>query len=440
MSRFFVVIALVASFVSASFTAANAARAQPRERSFYWGVATSGFQSEGYAPDSNWKRYVDKTAGTNGVDPYGNSADFRHRYAQDIQLARNLGVNTFRFGVEWARVEPKPGVWDDTELAYYDDVVKHILAAGMTPMITLEHFTEPGWATDQGSWASDRTVADYLAYTQRIVQRYRGNGVLWITFNEPLVLLRHELTVGSLRWWQLAAARSNVVSAHRQAYDLIHELDPTAKVTSNQAFISGFNDLTDLFFLDRFADKLDFIGIDYYYGLSLDNLTAISAGSGDFWKVKLQPEGIYYALRNYHDRYPGLPLYIVENGMPTDNGKPRDAGYTRADNLRDTIYWVQRAKADGINVIGYNYWSLTDNYEWGTYRARFGLYTVDVLTDPALARTPTDAVPAYTAITAKGGVPAGYRLHRQPGVCSLVDTLSSCLDPARVNGPVATLR
>jgi beta-glucosidase len=125
--------------------------------------------------------------------------------------------------------------------------------------------------------------------------------------------------------------------------------------------------------------------------------------------------------------------------MPTDNGEPREADYTRGDNLRDTIYWVQRAKADGMNVIGYNYWSLTDNYEWGSYRARFGLYTVDALDDPTLERKPTDAVPAYTEITGNGGVPEGYALERAPGVCSLVTSLDSCLNPAKVEGPLATL-
>ena len=92
----------------------------------------------------------------------------------------------------------------------------------------------------------------------------------------------------------------------------------------------------------------------------------------------------------------------------------------------------RRYVADGIDVIGYNYWSLTDNYEWGSYTPRFGLYTVDVLTDPTLTRHPTDAVPAYRDITAADGVPADYRPTRNPGFCSLVDFLSSCLDPVTV--------
>ncbi len=200
----------VAVSLCATLSAVNASASQDDSwsRDFSWGVASSGYQSEGSAPDSNWKRFVDRSA---------------------------------------------------------------------APMLTLNHWVYPGWA----------------------------------------------------------------------------------------------------------LDKLDFIGIDYYYGLSVDK----------FWDVKLQPEGIYYALRSYHNRFTRLPLHVVENGMATDNGKPRDAGHTRGDDVRDTVYWPQRAKADGMNLIGYHYWSLTDNYEWGSHRVRFGLYTVDVLTDPALIGAPRTPSP-----------------------------------------------
>ncbi|QUH02518.1 glycoside hydrolase family 1 protein [Saccharopolyspora erythraea] len=425
------VVGLVAALVSALSTAP--ASAADRSRSFYWGVASSGYQTEGSAPDSNWSRYVG--AGGGEVDPYANATDFRHRYPEDIRLARDMGVNTYRFGVEWARVQPAPGVWDEAELAYYDDVVRRITDAGMTPMITLNHWVHPGWVADLGGWAEDRTVEDWLAFSAAIVQRYRGAGVLWVTINEPVVFLQREMEIGALDVFRLPRAQANVVRAHRRAYDLVHRIDPTGKVTSNQAFLSGFNAVTDLWFMDQVRDKLDFVGIDYYYGLALGNLSAIHAAWADFWKVRLQPEGIYDALRFYSDRYPGLPLYVVENGMPTDDAKPREDGYTRTAALRDTVFWVQRAKADGIDVIGYNYWSITDNYEWGSYRPRFGLYTVDALADPALTRRPTDAVGAYRQVIAEGGAPAGHELVQPPALCSLVDPLTSCLAPADPRGP-----
>jgi beta-glucosidase len=190
----------------------------------------------------------------------------------------------------------------------------------------------------------------------------------------------------------------------------------------------------DATMLDRIAKKLDFVGIDYYYPVSVGNITQLPATLGAFtgtpWTAALSADGLYYALRHYAHQFPHKPLYVVENGMPTDNGKPRADGYTRSANLRDSIYWLQRARDDGMDVIGYNYWSLTDNYEWGSYRPRFGLYTVNVLKDPKLRRHPTDAVKAYRSITGHRGVPRHYQPTRKPDFCSLVDFLSSCLDPA----------
>jgi beta-glucosidase len=432
-----VVVALVVALAAPMVWRVGQAEAVPGwSRPFYWGVATSGYQAEGDAPDSNWSRYV---ATSRDVDPYRDAVDFRHRYPEDIEHAAAMGVNTFRFSVEWARVEPRPGGWDERELAYYDDVVKHIRDAGMTPMITLNHWVYPGWVADRGGFADPATVDDFLAFATAVVRRYRDLGVLWVTFNEPAAFLTEELRIGALNPLLVPVWRANVVQAHRRAYDLVHRLDPSGKVTSNQAFFSGFNPATDLVVMDEIADKLDFVGLDYYYGLSLDNLTAVHALTGEVWRVKLQPEGIYQALRYYANRYPNLALYVVENGMPTDNGRPREDGYTRQAALRDSIFWVQRAKADGINVIGYNYWSITDNYEWGSYRPRFGLYTVDALTDPSLTRRPTDGVAAYREIIDRGGVPGDYQLARRPALCSLVDPPGSCLAPPDPNGPRARL-
>jgi beta-glucosidase len=389
--------------LAATVASAGAASAAPR---FHWGVASSGFQSEGDAPDSNWRRYVE--AMKPGIsDPYGNSVDFRHRYTEDIALARDMGVNTYRFGVEWARVEPRRGVLDQDALAFYDDVVRQVRAAGMAPMITLDHWVYPGWVADQGAWDRSATVEAWLGYARTIVTRYAGLGALWATINEPTIYIEMETRFRPMNPLQVILMRQHLVEVHRRAYDLIHELDPGALVTSNLAYLPALH-LDDVLFFDRVADKLDFIGIDYYYDASVDNLSVIQALTGNPWDIEPQPDGLYRVLRSYHDKAPGLPMYVVENGMVTDDGAARSEGYSRSDHLRDHLYWVQRAKADGIDVIGYNYWSITDNYEWGSYRPRFGLYTVDARTDPALTRRPTDAVAAYRQVISDGGVPAHY--------------------------------
>ncbi|WP_067828181.1 glycoside hydrolase family 1 protein [Nocardia inohanensis] len=404
------------------------ARVEPLGADFMWGVAASGFQSEGHAPDSNWSRYV---AGGKVSDRYRDSIDFFTRYKSDIQLAKDLGVKVYRIGIEWARVQPQPGVWDENALRFYDDVIATIRAAGMRPMLTIDHWVYPGWEVDRGGWSNPGIVEDWLANARVVVDRFASADPLWVTFNEPIANVALEIGYGGMPATSFTAMQDKLARAHNGIYDYIHAEQPGALVTSNVAYMPGFEEGANGRFVDSIAAKLDYVGIDYYYGLSPDTI-ASQAAVKDMWTKPLQPEGIYYALQHYSRKFPGKPLYIVENGMPTEDGKPRADGYTRADNLRDNIYWIQRAKADGMNVIGYNYWSLTDNYEWGSYTPRFGLYTVDVLTDPSLTRKPTDAVPAYTEITRAGGVPADYRPTRNPQPCSLVDPLDSCTDPVTV--------
>lgn len=357
---------------------------------FLWGVAGSGFQSEGTAPDSNWRRHAPE---------YGNAADFFHQYPEDIALAADLGVQVFRLCVEWARVQPAPGSWD---FSFYDDVVARVRAAGMRPMITLDHWVYPAWT---GGWGSSLMLGRWLANAAKVVRRYAGDGTMWITFNEPTVYMAQEMRLGSFR----PQMPVRLIQAHKRVYRMIHAIDPDAMVSSNIAYIPAVNRLVDLGFLDWVTDSLDFVGIDYYYDVRLGNLTAVHGATGELWRIDPEPKGIYHALRHYARRFPRLPLYIVENGMPTDNGAPRADGYTRADHLRDHVHWLLRARDEGVNVIGYNYWSLTDNFEWGSYRPRFGLYTVDIATDPALVRKPTDAVAAYRSIIEADGLPASYR-------------------------------
>ncbi|MBO0855515.1 MAG: glycoside hydrolase family 1 protein [Nocardia sp.] len=409
-----------------------APQAVPRLGSdFLWGVASAGFQCEGHAPDSNWKRYVDSHP---DYDRYRDAVDFFTRHRSDIALAAGLGVRVYRISIEWARVQPAPGRWDEHALAFYDSVLDAIAAHGMRPMITLDHWVYPGWAAARGGWAHPGMLADWLTNARKVVARYASRNPLWVTFNEPTFYIENEVSNGGLPAASIPAMRDAVVAAHNSIYDEIHRAQPGAQVTSNLAYVVGtVEPVLNGAIIDGIAGKLDYVGIDYYYGYSPQTVERMSpADIKKMWNMPLQPEGIYYALRHYARRFPRTPLYVVENGMPTENGKPRADGYTRADNLRDSIYWIQRAKADGIDVIGYNYWSITDNYEWGSYSPRFGLYTVDVLTDPALTRKPTDAVAAYRTITREGGVAANYRPTRPPVACSLVDAPDSCANPLSV--------
>lgn len=415
--------------LAALLTAAPAsARTRALPDDFLWGVSASGFQTEGSSPDSNWRRWA-RSSSTD--DDIGASVDFRHRYREDVARAKSLGVTVYRVGIEWARIEPAPGLIDQRELAYYDDLLATIVAAGMRPMVTLDHWVYPGWIADRGGWADARTPAAWLRHQRRVVDRYAHLQPLWITVNEPMVYLQREVQHGGLPADKASLMLDRLVGVHRAIYDHIHRRDPGAMVSSNSAYLPAVQPAVDRLFLDRVRDKLDFVGFDYYYSVTPTELGGAYIVIDQMWKAPVSADGIYYAFRDYARRFPGTPLYVVETGMPTENGLPRPDGYRRDDHLRDLVYWTQRARDDGMNILGFNYWSLTDNYEWGSYAPRFGLFTVDVKTDPSLRRRPTPAVEAYRRITAAGGVGPDYRPSRPPRACSLVAAPSSCTEPVR---------
>ncbi|WP_225726097.1 MULTISPECIES: family 1 glycosylhydrolase [unclassified Nocardia] len=400
--------------------------AAPLGKDFLWGVAASGFQTEGHAPDSNWTRYIASGA----ADDYRDSVDFMTRYRADIDLAARLGVQVYRISVEWARVQPHPVDWDEAAFRFYDEVIAAIVAAGMRPMLTLDHWVYPGWAWDRGGWRNQGMVEDWLVNARKVVNRYAARDPLWVTFNEPVAYIGTELRIGGISGNEAPAMLDRIAQAHNEIYDTIHSNQPAAMVTSNIGYVAGAETQVNQPLVDRISAKLDFIGVDYYFAPQSESDHAVQGGVAGvpMWELPLQPQGIYYALRHYAHLFPGRPLYVVENGMPTENGKPRADGYTRSDHLRDTVYWLQRAVAEGMHVIGYNYWSLTDNYEWGSYAPRFGLYTVDVLNDPALARNPTDAVAAYARLIHDGGVPADYRPVRPSLDCAGLDSADICAE------------
>jgi beta-glucosidase len=234
---------------------------------------------------------------------------------------------------------------------------------------------------------------------------------------------------------QVLEMRANLIAAHKRAYAIIHRYSPHAMVSSNYAWPgrgTGLSIETDPF-LNAVNKELDYVALDYYFPAYNQGATAVQLLAGTSWNIPLDPFGMYTALRSMHRQFPHRPVLIAENGMPTDNGQPRPDGVTRSENLRDTLYWVQRARQDGVPVIGYMYWSLTDNYEWGSYAPRFGLYTVNVRSDPRLIRHPTAAVQTYVNLIQGRGVPRGFQPTERP-------ILANCATPAVAPQDQATCR
>ncbi|MDB4986753.1 MAG: bglA 1 [Myxococcaceae bacterium] len=416
--------ALLCAACAADVSPANssvASRAElVSERSFMWGVASSAFQSEGAPPASNWTRYIEQDQANPPSDPsktlarVGTSVDFRHKYPQDIALAAALGVNTYRIGIEWARVEPQPGQFDEGELAYYEDVIALLVQNNIAPLITLDHWTVPGWVDEQGGWKNSATIESFLRYADTIVRRFGDRTTYWLTFNEAVFNTAQETRLRHLWPHEALAMNENLITAHQRVYHMIHELDLDAKVSSNVYWVGSrypinlLQPLTDLAFLKRIEHEIDYIALDYYQDLD-DPLEAVHAVDGEPWKVPITPSGIRHALDSLAASFPGRPILIAENGMPTEDGAKRADCKTRSRVLMDTVYWAQRAAQENpaIDLIGYLYWSLTDNYEWGSYKPRFGLYSVDVVNDPELIRHATDTVDVYSSII-HNGLPQDY--------------------------------
>ncbi len=444
---------------------------KPITGNFMWGVSSAGYQSEGNNFGSQW--YYWELAGKT-KHKAGKAVDFYNRYEEDILLAKEMGANSFRLSIEWARIEPQPGMIDRTQLAYYKNLVQTIRKHGMEPLVTLVHFTYPHWLdfdTDQdglSGWDDPDTIDAFLEYAGVVVRELSPDVTFWITFNEPnLWVLTFHLAgrtpPGRKNPLSLYRAARNVVHAHGRVYDRIHGINPKAMVSSNVFQIQynpfakssktvassatamteqGAREFSDTdWFWDTmqtgefampsqriFAQahfkqggtrnewtfnllgKFDYIALDYYYRFTrLEQ----ALNAHETWRMPLYPEGLYNVLINYQRRF-RKPIVIAENGMGTFNNEPRADGWKRSDHIVQHMYQVQRAMQDGANVIGYYHWSITDNYEWGEFDSRFGLYRVEALSDPTLKRIPTDGVAAYKNVIGSGGV-TGVLLQQHPG-------------------------
>lgn len=393
---------------------------------FLWGVSTAGFQWEGHEELSQWARW-DLSGRTE--ERRKNAADGLKRYAEDLDLIRKMGCNAFRTSIEWARVEPRKGEFDPEALAHYRRLFTAMRERGLTPVVTFMHFSYPAWLDEEGGWESAGASDAYARFVDRVTREY-GDLVDWyLTFNEPTVFVAGGYVSGQCPPGKtndlVAAAKviKHLVSAHNKAYDVVHRNDPVARVAFNQYsaawrltpgrsasgagddFLDGVLGTTDA------LPKLDYMAIDYY-----TRLTMLPFELPHPWLWPVHPQGFYDSLKFYH-RLTGKPILVAENGYADEDGKPRADGWTREAYLAAHVEQLQRAVEDGVPVLGYIHWSITDNYEWGSYRPRFGLFSVDCRNEDQ-RRVPTAAVDVYRRIIAAGGVtravartvryPAGY--------------------------------
>jgi beta-glucosidase len=381
---------------------------------FWWGISSSAFQTEdrGEAPGSpnyfrtDWDLFADAKR----VPPKGDDAVFSwSQFDRDLEALRKIGVNHYRFSVEWARVEPQPGRYNEAAIRRYVEIARRLKAAGIEPVVTLWHFTFPSWMVTEGRpgksrWLHPLYRERWPLYVEKItkamapyVRTYaphnEANGDLalgYISATWPPGLL--------LNFRMLGAAMSESVWGFREAAEIIRKNRKDAlvlSVTAQPYWYWGLWDPTRAYFnfmqrlnltyLDRTFDVCDLIGFNYYYTEYADftALVALKARRGRNYSLLgwvIQPRSLYKQIKILSRRY-GKPIIITENGIATSKD------VKRVRYLFNHMLEVKEAMDEGYDVRGYFVWTLVDNYEWHHgYKAPFGMSRMDPITKRRLLR------------------------------------------------------
>lgn len=380
-------------------------RAFPDE--FLWGASTSPHQIEGNNVNSDWWA---KEQLVPGMQASGDAVDSYHRYREDMQLLAGAGLNAYRFGIEWARIEPFPGVFSNAELAHYRRMIDSAIGMGITPVITLNHFSTPRWFAEDGGWLNPLATERFAAYVTKVTEIL--DGVEWvITMNEPnmlamMVMLEKSMRESAAAEWQTPtmdavgdgdereriAANPPIptvefgrimVDAHHAARDIVRARTG-AKVgcsIANGAFTAAreheeklaevryaYEDL----YLDA-ADGDDFVGVQAYrtQQVDADGVVPTQPDADDpLLGAGWRPEALAMAVRHVSERT-GKPILITENGLDTADDE------RRIRHTDEALSHLLAAIDDGADVRGYLHWSLLDNFEWGHWGPTFGLIAVD---------------------------------------------------------------
>lgn len=403
-----------------------AVSASPKPARFLWGAGTSAHQIEGGNDKNDWWEWERRPGAIRGGDRSGAACLSWERYEEDLDLLRSMSLDAYRFSIEWSRIEPEPGRYDERALDHYRKVLLACRARGITPMVTLHHFTNPRWFAALGGWEEPANLPYFARYARLAGERYGDLVDLWTTINEPEVLGFHGYDEGT--WPPGVKDRSralvviaNLLEAHALASAALREADrvdadgdgaparigvakhwvileplrswnPLEHLSAGiqngvfnvavaRALSGGPIDLTipGARPVRRHVDSLrgssDFLGVNYYtrWMVSLSGTEPRVAKPGAAvndlgWEV--YPEGLERALVSCSEF--GLPLYVTENGIADAEDR------LRPSFIRESLAAMDRACRRGADVRGYFHWSLLDNFEWEDgFRGRFGLCAVD---------------------------------------------------------------
>ncbi|HSM71507.1 MAG TPA: family 1 glycosylhydrolase [Anaerolineales bacterium] len=413
-------------------------------RGFLWGTATAAHQVEGNNTNNQWWMWEQDghTDGTSGLacDWWGG------RWKEDFDRAAETGQNAHRFSVEWSRIQPTPDTWDEDALERYRNMLRGLKERGMTPMVTLHHFSDPLWLYERDGWEDEEIITLFEKFVRKTVDALKEYCTLWCTINEPNVYALSGYVVGDFptkrRGVKIAMqVMANMLRGHAAAYHAIHAIQPEARVGYahhyrpmvakrkwspldqlmrkirydglNMGFPMGISigvmkSPVGNYRVPEAKGTQDFMGLNYY---SEDTVSFdITRPRELFTKAEYPkdadlsdngfaaniPTGLFDTIKWAARMFPNLPLIISENGVEDadDHMRPR--------YLAQHIHQVWRAVNFNWPVKGYFHWSLVDNFEWERgWTQRFGLWGLDVETQKRTKRPSADL---YAEICKENGL------------------------------------
>lgn len=380
---------------------------------FLWGTATAAHQVEGGCTNNDvW--LFEHVPGSLYAESSGDACDHYHRYRQDVALLASLGLNSYRFSLEWSRIEPAEGEFSQVAIEHYRDVLRACHEHGLTPVVTYHHFTSPVWLLARGGWEDDATPALFARFARKVTEELGDLFDVACTMNEPnLAVLLAEMGMvekdpadraANPMWtgvgqaiglppervagFQLSGTEKAFevkVAAHRAAAATIKEVKPQMKVgwtlanTDFHAAPGGQERVERMVWENnrRYLEVSrgdDFVGIQTYNRTVLGPEGPVTPGpevATSSTGEEIWPWAIGATVREAWE-VAGVPVMVTENGLSTDDDSQRCAF------LRTAITEVGRAVSDGVPVLGYMCWSAMDNFEWVFgYGPKFGLIEVD---------------------------------------------------------------
>jgi beta-glucosidase len=398
---------------------------------FLWGAATSAHQVEGGNVNNDWWAF-EQRPGSAASESSADGIDHYHRYHDDFHLLASLGHNAHRLSLEWSRIEPVPGQLSRAAIGHYRRVLHSLADTGLTAMVTLHHFTLPRWHANQGGWLATDAIARFERFCTFVAAELGDLMPFVCTINEPQMVALHGYLEGyhppgvtNPTLWKRAGRV--LVRAHQAAVRTIHCGAPETRVglalqmpllapirddEACQALHRTLQHEIIELYLDNLtgADRGDWLGVQYYRKQWVDpaSPTLFAHPPGGFpttqmgWAV--YPDGLRQVLQQAATT--GLPLYVTENGIATEDD------VERCDYITTHVAALARAHAEGIDVRGYFHWSAFDNFEWSEgYRPKFGLIGIDHQDD--FRRIPKPSAYAFANVARTGRLTALEHTNRE---------------------------